>query len=448
MNQAMQARLAAALRGALAAFERGDLGAASRELDGAARIAPAHPDLLHLRGIVAMAGGATDKAIVWFERAVAASPGTALYWNNLGYARRQAGALDAAETALERAIALQPGYGSAHNNLGATLASREAYEAAAARFETAAALAGGSGPAYDDARFNHARAMLCLGRFAQGWDDHRFRPSRPGAVEQQRLPADLTGARLTLLGEQGVGDQVFFLRFAALAAVRGAILGFAGDRRLAAMAMRAGVAPPTAAPARRIALGDLPWALGCGDGDVPPPLRVPPLPERLRAAAALLADLPRPVIGVAWRAGGVMGADDSTKLVPPARLGEALRALRASVVSVQRAPRPDEHAAFEAGLGRAVRDLSAVNDDLEAALATMATLDIHVGVSSANVHLRCGAGLGSDILVPFPMDWRWRGTPDGRVPWYPVSTAYRQGRDGDWDAALAALGRELAARMA
>jgi hypothetical protein len=115
-----------------------------------------------------------------------------------------------------RAIALQPGYGAAHNNLGATLASRAAYEAAAACFETAAALAGGAGGAYEDARFNHARAMLCLGRFERGWDDHRFRASRPGALEHQRLPTDLSGMRLGLRGEQGIGDQIFFLRFARL----------------------------------------------------------------------------------------------------------------------------------------------------------------------------------------------------------------------------------------
>ena len=448
MSGKAQADLAAALRAALAALGRGDPGGATRELDRAARIAPDHPDLLHLRGVIAMGTGARDAAIVWFERAVARAPDTAVYWNNLGYARREARDLAGAEAALARAIALQPGYGSAHNNLGATLASREAYEEAAARFETAAALAGGAGPAYEDARFNHARAMLCLGRFASGWDDHRFRPSRPGAVEQARLPADPAGLTVTLLGEQGVGDQIFFLRFAPLATARGARLGFAGDARLAAMVARAGIGPAGAALARPLALGDLPWALGCGDLDIPPPLRIPALPDRMRQAAALLDGLPRPVTGIAWRAGGVKGADDTTKLIAPERLGRALRAAGGSVVSVQRAPRPEEHAAFEAGYGRAVRDLSAANDDLETALALMATLDAHAGVSSANVHLRCAAGLGAHILVPFPMDWRWRCDAEGRAPWYPGSVAYRQGRDGDWNAALASLERALAGRAA
>jgi hypothetical protein len=443
-----QAALVAALRAALAALERGDAAAAAAELDRADKIAPAHPDLLHLRAMLAMRGGAVDAAIGWFRRAVEAAPRTALYWNNLGYAYRTAGDLPQAETALMRAIALQPGYGAAHNNLGATLASRAAYEAAAACFKTAAALAGGKGSAYDDARFNHARAMLCLGRFEQGWDDHRFRASRPGPIEHLRLPADLSGMRLALNGEQGIGDQIFFLRFAPLAAARGAEIGFAGDPRLADMLARAGIPRSHGAPDRALAVGDLPWALGCGDRDIPDPLRLPPLPDRMRAAMASIADLPRPVIGVAWRAGGVKGADDTTKLIDPARLGRALRAAGGSVVSVQRAPRPDEQAAFEQGLGAPLRDMSAVNGDLEAALALMAALDFLTGVSSANVHLRCGAGLGSDILVPFPMDWRWRGDAEGRAPWYPGCNAYRQGSDGGWDRPLAALERSLATRAA
>lgn len=123
-----------------------------------------------------------------------------------------------------------------------------------------------------------------------------------------------------------------------------------------------------------------------------------------------------------------------------------LRSFGGSVVSVQRIPRGGEHRALEAALGREVLDLSSWNDDLEAMLALMAALDFYVGVSNANVHLRCGVGLGSDVLVPFPMDWRWRRTADGAVPWYPRSRAYHQVRGGDWRAAFSALASSLAER--
>ena len=438
--------LADALRAALAAHGRGALDEAAAALDRAARIAPAHPDLLHLRGLVAMGRGATSEAIAWLVRATDAAPGTALYWNNLGFARREAGDLDGAVQALQRAIALQPGYASAHNNLGATLAARALYAEAVPCFDAAIGLSAGQGTEHDDARLNRARAMLCTGRLAAGWDDHRFRPTRMGAPQAWRIPAEAAGCTLALAGEQGVGDELFFLRFAPMATARGALPRFAGDARLAGMAARAGIARATGGEDRRIAIGDLPWVLGCGDADMPSPLRVDPLPEAMRRVASLLAPLPRPLVGVAWRAGGVAGAHDTTRQLPPARLGVALRGARGSFVSVQRNPRPGELAAFSAGAGRPAIDLSGANDDLELLLAVVASLDFLVGVSSTSVHLRCSAGHGSDILVPFPMDWRWRGAGEGSVPWYPGCRAYRQGPDRGWDSQLAGLGASIAAR--
>ena len=79
-------------------------------------------------------------------------------------------------------------------------------------------------------------------------------------------------------------------------------------------------------------------------------------------------------------------------------------------------------------------------------LALMASLDGYVGVSSANLHLRCASGRASDVLVPYPPDWRWAGDPGGRAPWYPDCVAYRQDRGQDWQAPLRALSRTLAAR--
>jgi hypothetical protein len=254
-------------------------------------------------------------------------------------------------------------------------------------------------------------------------------------------PASLAGRRIHVHAEQGIGDHIFFLRFAPIVAARGATLTVEAERRIEPMVARSGLVPVDAIPdgAEPTRMGDLPWLLGCRDDDVPAPLALPVLPDRAGRVAARLADLPRPILGVTWRAGGVLGRRDTTKRVPPEALAAVLRSARGTVVSVQRRPEADEYAAFAGALGREPVDLSGWNEDLESMLALMAALDGYVGVSNANVHLRCGAGLGSDILVPFPMDWRWRTTASGEVPWYPNSRAYHQAPDGDWSAALAAL---------
>lgn len=446
--------------------------------------------------------------------ALAPPPGTPLHLNNLGVALRQVGRAAEAVPALQRAIAIDPGYASAHNNLGAALAelgrhgeardafaracalrpddaeaainlgnshvqlgaldaALEVYRATAARHPDTAApwnaialtlvqldrdmealpfldrtIAIDAG--FKDARFNRAMLQLRLGRSGAAWTDYRWRSRSPAKPPKIRWPAMLAGRRIHLLGEQGIGDQLFFLRFAPHATARGACVTVACDPRIAGLSERAGIAVAAKPPpgAEIAALGDLPWLLGCGDADVPPPLLVAPLPAQQARIAALLDGMPRPLIGVAWRAGAVMNGVDSTRLVPPGDLGAALRELPGTILSVQRDPQPAEQAEFAQALGRPALDMSAFNADIEAALALVAALDALTGVSSTNIHLRHGAGLGSDILIPAAMDWRWRVDADGTLPWYPGSRAYRQRPGADWAAPIAALAAALRARFA
>lgn len=434
------------LREALVAIEAGAPARASAVLAKAAMLAPDHPDLLHLRGLAALASGDAVRACAWLRRAVAVAPMMAPVWNNLGVALRAAGVPEEAIDAHRRALRLKPDYGSAHANLAASLSDVGDYPGAAVA--CAAALRCGADDAHTHE--NLAKALFFAGRFGAAWAAYRGRGARPLPAPLQAWPAKLSGRTLLLRGEQGIGDQIFFLRFAPTAIARGARVQLATDARLAAMLARAGLAgnPAEAAPdtTEAVAVGDLPWLLGCGDDDTPPPLRIPPLRHCLIAVQARLAGLPRPWVGIAWHAGGVAGGKDTTKSVPPDRLGQALQGVAGSILSVQRHAAPGAHAACEAGLGRSVSDFGDCNADLETMLALMASLDGYVGVSSANLHLRCASGRASDVLVPYPPDWRWAGDPSGRAPWYPDCVAYRQDRGQDWQAPLRALSRTLAAR--
>lgn len=438
-----QSVLQRTLPAALAAHGRGALDEAATWLDEAARVAPGHPDILHLRGLVALGRGQSSVAVAWIERATGASPRTALYWNNLGVAWRASGDLARAAAAHRHAVGLKPDYASAHNNLGAVHAATGDYRAAAKSFARAIAL----GAPGAEMRENHAKALLCLGRFSQAWDSYRHREGRRLAPPAQRWPRDMAGRRVALRREQGIGDQLFFLRFADQAVAYGAQIGIDADPRLMGILARSGLPAASGPFDQDVEIGDLPWLLGLGDDDsVVPPLRLSALGDKAAAVAAELGALPRPWIGVTWEAGGARGAHVTIKSAPVERLGAILRDAPGTLVSVQRRPRPQDEALLTASVGRPVVDLSTWNEDLERMLALMAALDLYVGVSNANVHLRCGAGLGSDILVPFPMDWRWRALDDGTVPWYPGSRAYHQGVDGGWDDAFTRLGRSLRER--
>jgi hypothetical protein len=188
-------------------------------------------------------------------------------------------------------------------------------------------------------------------------------------------------------------------------------------------------------------MADLPFLLGHVHADeCPPALPIPPLPKTLeRMRQRLQAVGPPPWIAVTWRA-GVPGI--TLREIPPALLGAALAATRETALIVQRKPDAADVAAFTSSLGRTAADLSDANDDLEAMLALMALADVYVSVSNTNVHLRASAGRASHVLVPHPPEWRWFA--EGNSPWFPDAKVYRQGADGDWRGALAALSKDLA----
>ena len=110
---------------------------------------------------------------------------------------------------------------------------------------------------------------------------------------------------------------------------------------------------------------------------------------------------------------------------------------------LQRRPSAEDQERFSAALGRAALDLTAVNDDLEDALALVSLLDDYVCVSNANAHLRAGCpGLTARVLVYHQPEWRW-GLHGSGSPWFPEFSVYRQDKADDWRPALEKLTRDL-----
>jgi hypothetical protein len=295
------------------------------------------------------------------------------------------------------------------------------------------------------ARWNLALVDLAEGKFADGWMNYLFRPTVDRkTVPLVELPQDLTGTLIEIIDEQGLGDVLFFLRFAPMLRARGAALRYDADPRIAGIVSRMlefGSASPTARMLRA-ALGDLPYLLNAES--VPPPLHVPVLADRNAAVAAKLrAAGPPPYLGLTWRA-GQRTEGFLFKEVALEALGRALAPAPGTFVSVQRNPQADDYARLEQAAGRKIADLSAYNDDLEDMLALMHLLDDYVGVSNTNMHLRAAAGRSARVLVPNPAEYRWMAAGAGS-PWFPEFSVYRQAPTGSWDVALTRLAGDLGA---
>ena len=132
------------------------------------------------------------------------------------------------------------------------------------------------------------------------------------------------------------------------------------------------------------------------------------------------------------------------KEIPLEKLGAGVRRVNATFLALQRNANPGEIEQLAAHIGSPVHDLTALNEDLEAMLASLALIDDYVGVSNTNMHLRAGVGKTARVLVRCPAEWRWMARGE-ESPWFPGFRICRQTPDGDWSIALERLAHDLRA---
>ncbi len=441
--------------------DAGRLEEALAVFDGLVREFPRSPQPRAARGMTLCHLERFDDGVADLRAAIAMAPREADFHSDLGLVLHVLGRGEEAAAELRRALMIAPGHPEALCNQSLVLGARGDFSGA----ESAARKALAARPGLHAARNNLAYALLVQGRFAEAWPlhDHRTDPRenrRDASLAANTVPHASRlpdpAAPIVLHGEQGLGDTLFFLRFAPRLAARGHRLAFWGDPRLRPVLARSALfehfIAPESAPAGDLAViwvGDLPGLLGADDGaSLPTALPVASDPARRAALAAYLARFgPGPFVGLTWRAGlSRAGRLVLAKEAPAADLAGSLVGVEATFISLQRSPRPGEIAGIAAALGRPVHDGASLNDRLEDALAAMEVLDEYVSVSNTNVHLRAGAGRSARVLVPWPAEWRWLRDAE-RSPWFPQMPLYRQDAQGDWSAALRRLGEDVRASV-
>jgi tetratricopeptide (TPR) repeat protein len=448
---AARARLAEAL----ALRMLGRLDEAARSLARAAALDPNDYGVAYETGVARKQQGDAGGALAQFERARVLKPDffvtqlDALL--NLTQALKGAGRGDEADAAFVHALAANPHDFHLLRAFGQHSVSRGNYKRAATLFGEARR----AGPGDEALPIYLAQVELMQGHWEAAWSAYAERSTRKHfermLVERgtaYRVPAlaSLAGRDVALVGEQGYGDILFFLRWAPALARAGARLHFVGLAGLHSMLERTGLfagcyanfdaSLPATVP---LMIGDLPQVVG-GDPLAVESLRIAPLPERLASwRARLEAAGPRPWIGLTWRAGTPPEelAHGLYKTVPQDLLFNVARAMGGTAIALQRKPAAGEIEAAGRSLGAKLHDFSASNDQLEDALALVALLDRHIGVSNTNMHLAAAAGVTADVLVQFPPEWRWR--VEGDSPWFPGFRIHRQDPGGDWTDAIAGI---------
>ena len=389
----------------------------------------------------AMSAGDYPTAAVFLRRALAIDPDDEYSLNNLATCMKHMGRDEEALRLYHRLLERRPDFHMANNNV--------------------------------------SRLYLRKGDFKRGWHYYRWRLKSARPSEQ--MPRDQLKGRLLdtipdptledvrrkgiyLAPEQGIGDELFFLRWVPelIRKARPARIWYCPTPKLRPLVKRAGwpltVAPedafwtPSDTPV--LPLGCLPRWMGHERlEDVPAPL---PLRARKRWWRWLLQPpVQRPAgvrrwIGVTWRAGveGSRHRGGLFKEIPPALLGEALKPVQdAEFCVLQRGLRREEYDAFREAVGPSRVQLVKTEAwppgvELEYLLRLMADLDDYVSVSNTNVYLRLALGLKGRAMIGHPAEWRWLDGP-GDSAFFPGFRVYREEVRRGWGPALNHLTSDL-----
>jgi len=354
-----------------------------------------------------------------------------------------------------------------HSVMAGVMEAQGRHAAAIPYWRRAMACAPGSG----EHRFNLALALLRQGDVGEGfalqearydkekWTSIALPGSLDGLLHRIPRPGDeLSGKRVLLFTEQGLGDCLWAARWLPAFARRGAGLTLATRSVLRPLleplaAFEAVLEPPESTADAKINLGalagrfdafvpmlSLPWLLGV---ERPGPDGVPWLqPDaqevaswRARFEAALPGRLR--IIGVVWRANPA-NQSGQTRSVPPAALAPLSGLAGTGIVALQGGPAQGH------GLPGSFQALPTRDIPLRSLAAAIAATDLLVTVDTMAMHLAASMGHPCRVLVATSAPGFVLGDDVKTCRWYPSARLHRQQANDRWEETVGELVAEIA----
>ena len=420
-------------------------------------LAPNDTQTLMPLGKLLRGAGEHAEAAACFEQTVAREPDNASAHFELGYVYDAMHRYEEAIPHYQHAAALKPDAAGAVNNLAFAYTALARYAEAETHYRHALELS----PGLPESQFQLGMLLLRRGEYDGGWPLFENRKiTSIGKPNYRKLPCaewqgePLAGKRFLIAREQGVGDQIQFVRYAGLLAGMGAqVDAWVAPELASLVATVPGVARVLdAAPSDEAIAAH--YDYWCDVMSLP--LKFPGRPiyaatpymhaDAAQAAAwrervETLADGARRRIGLVW-AGNPRHHFDAFRSVPLTTL-LPLAALEGNAwFAIQKGPGATQ---LPDVAGR--WPMHAIGDDLHDFAGTAAlieSLDVVITVDTSVAHLAGALGKPVWVLLAAQPDWRW-GMGRADSVWYPSARVFRQSTLGDWSGVLAELESALAA---
>lgn len=405
---------------------------------------------LMLGAVLANDGKRYEEATPVFERVLELAPNSPSALHNFGLLKRFQGDIAAAEPLLVRACEIDPNNSDYAFSLGICYMFKEDMEAAYKWLLRAVEIK----PKNNAAQVYVAFALFLMGRMTEGWKQYEKRLELPALreanYERPRWRGeDIRGKPLLLISEQGMGDNIQFIRYAAELQDRGAtIIVATHDPLIELFKSVKGVShvmkaiPEPKYFYRYCSLMSLPYVLGTDENSIPgkvPYLRAPQ--ERVADWRARLSRYDGLRVGLCWR-GNPHHTNDLFRSSSLQQMLPLLDIEGARFFCLSKAL--PEH---ERDLPDGIINIGKEFNDFTDVAAVMESLDLVVTVDTSICHLAGALGRPVWTMLARGPDFRW--TLSGETtPWYPTMKLFRQDTLGDWGDVLRRIASEIKALVA
>jgi len=292
--------------------------------------------------------------------------------------------------------------------------------------------------------YNLALIELGYGDFKNGWIHLKNRPKN---ISSLPCRSELKNKNLLIKGEEGLGDELMFLRFIPQLKEQNNNISYLTSPKLADILS---TVPSIDKVMTReydennydieLSLMDLPIILEIDDPDsLPPPIKLNLSIEKQNNWSDQKKENEL-ILGLSWRAGQLDRHNSAEKFlnkeIPLGVIKEILTHFQGTIVILQRDLAISELQDLINTLSH-IKFINAsdLNNNLPAMLNTLDFLDAYIGVSNTNMHLYGSLRKKGCVITPYPGEWRWMY--EGKhSPWYPDFDLIRQSKKDNWESVI------------
>jgi len=406
----------------------------------AVALEPGYAQAFKNLGNALLSCGKSEKAVQAYRKVIALKPGCAEAYNDLAIVLAKQGNYDEAMANSARAIEIKPDYAHPYNTMASTCHMRGEFDKAIENCRKALQLK----PDCPEAHNNLGMTLLLKGQFEQGWAEYAWRRLAGDVDHVNRLENPgwdgccFKGKTLLIHCEQGMGDNIQFVRYLPMVKQRGGTVVFTAGSPLADLLRTVdGIDIILEAASDRlrnmkfdycVSVLDLPGIFGTTAETIP--AKVPYIfaePEKVRFWRSKV-DGDKFKVGIAWAGSQVHDNDRNRSCLLRDFL--PLSGIEGvAVYGLQKGPATRQ-------IEELAGDITVTNfgeqfKDFTDTAAAVENMDLIISVDTAVLHLAGAMGKPAWGLLPFVPDWRWM-LDRADSPWYPTIRLFRQSQWGDW----------------